>query len=123
MFVYRNLKIKSRHVWKLSDKPKSAASNKQVASVLLANVSFHFLPGQCRYMEKTRRETGTAHRQVGAFAVGQVVAAATGAETPITYNPNRDAWHFTTRDGKPVTHCDFVRFDATGAYAIGRIER
>ena len=122
MFVYRNLKVKSRHVWKLSERPQSAASNPQVASVLLANVSFHFLPGQCRFMEKTRKATGAAHRQVGAFAVGDIVAAApSGAETEITYNPNRCAWAFTTRDGKPVTHCDFVRFDATGAYAIGAV--
>jgi hypothetical protein len=122
MYVYRNLKIKTHCVWKLSDKPKSAATNKQVASVVLANVSFHFLPGQCRFMERTRRETGTSHRQVGAFAVGEIIAAApNGTETEITYNPNRCAWAFTTRDGKPVTHCAFVRFDATGAYAIGDV--
>jgi hypothetical protein len=123
MYVYRNLKIKSHHVWKISEQPKSAASNPQVASIVLRDVSFHFLPGQCRFMEKTRRETGTAHRQVGAFAVGErsdVVPM--GASVEITYNPNRCAWAFTTRDGKPVTHCDFVVFDATGAYAIGAIQ-
>jgi hypothetical protein len=123
MYVYRNLKIKSRHVWKISERPVSAASNPQVASVTLANVSFHFLNGQCRFMEKTRAQTGAAHRQVGVFAVGEIVAGAGAglSETEITYNPNRDVWHFTTRDGRPITFCEYVRFDSTGAWAFGEI--
>jgi len=120
-YVYRNLKVKSRCVWKLSDAPVSRASNPQVESVTLYNVSFHYDAAQCRFMEKTAKRDGKAHRQVGVFAVGEECIAPRGIETEITYNPNRDAWHFTTRDGRIITHCEYVRFDNRGAWAIGNI--
>jgi hypothetical protein len=121
-YVYRNLKVKSRCVWKHCDKPKSMASNPQVESYALRDVSFHFDNGNCRYMEKTRNATGKAHRQVGAFAVGEACSIDPATrETEITYNPNRCVWAFTTRDGRPVKHCDYLRFDNRGAWATGNI--
>ena len=120
MYVYRNLHIKSRYVWKLSDKPISRATNQQVESVCLRNVSFLVKDGARDFMTRSIAK-GKLHRQVGMFACGdRCIIDPLTLGTRITYDPAR-GYFLRCDTGAMITHCDYVRFDNNGAFAIGNI--
>jgi|SRR5215475_11914374 len=118
IYVYRNLHIKSRYVWKLSDKPVSRASNEQRESVTLCNVSFLVKDGARDFMTRSIAK-GKLHRQVGMFACGEIADIdSRGMPIRITYDPAR-GYFLRCDTEQQISHCDYVVFTNYGAYAIG----
>ena len=126
IYVYRNLHIKSRYVWKLSDKPVSRASNEQREIVTLCNVSFLVKDGARDFMTRSIAK-GKLHRQVGMFACGEITdidpvsaseLAVRGMPIRITYDPAK-GYFLRCDTEQQISHCDYVAFTNYGAYAIG----
>lgn len=93
--VHKNL---HRGDWSITVRGRVVA---HVASICLADVTF-------KIRETARLQVIERRcRQVHAWCEGVVCALPQGDRTPITYNPYR-CGSFTTRNGKPLAHCEIV---------------
>lgn len=117
VYCYRNLRTRR---WSIASKPKQKIADYD--AVTLAGVSFVVYENQRLWCLANRLPSGKPYRQVHAYAVGEMIGAApVGDRIAISYNPSRGGSFYRCDTGAAVTHCEYVEFNADGAYAVGAI--
>lgn len=112
--VYKNLNLGNWTVAEVSGRSGRGRKIAGVASVVLADVTFHVQPAA------QRKVAEGAARSVHAWCIGDVSEPISNPrrKTEVTYNPRRGA-EFTTRDGRAVHAAECIEFSSDGrAYSV-----
>lgn len=123
VWVYRNLRVKTRVEWVIADKPESRASWRRDDHVTIANVSFKLSEAsRLRCLRNLADKSSKYGWDVHAFACGAEVAPGSASAASIPSGPGIEIRYdkfgcglFVRRDnGAPVEWCELVEFCADG---------